>query len=418
MSDPRQELVGSRQGLGLALTIIPTITGTISFLSSIVLIWYIFREKRLSRLREQILIGLSILDLSFSSACAMSTFTAPEDIDPFTEYVLRGNLATCNLQGWLYQFGAAAPMYNSVLSIYCLLCVRYGWTAEQLKKCFLPSMHTVVFGWAFGFATAGIILELYNYGGMLGCWIDDSQMSLCDQGYELSSCSRGRVSDLYVFMFAILPGLSSLMVTIFATSMLYCRIRTIERRAQGVDDDTSGYSQAMRAPRFQVGDLPPDGEQDTTPLLESSHFCCRLWRTRSTQFRMSKKVLESGTLYVVAFWITYTPFVAIAVLSAAKSPVPDWLRVANVLVLPLQGFFNLLIYKIPELQGRLSHASPNSSSQMEMQRTATNAPAQERSPESSNVSEQMNAPTRTGRSEFTEHEPHVLISNDSHSAQE
>ncbi|KAI2498597.1 hypothetical protein MHU86_15887 [Fragilaria crotonensis] len=234
MSDDLQAEVISRQDLGLALIIIPTVTGTISLLSSIVLIWYIVQEKRLSRAREQFLIGLSILDIAFSSACAMSTFTAPDDIDPLTEYVLRGNIATCNLQGWLYQFGAAAPMYNSALTVYCLLCVRFGWTAEQLKKCFLPTMHTLVFGWAFGFATAGIILELYNYGGMLGCWIDDAQLDdLCDQGYELTSCSRGHVSELYVFMFAILPGLSSLMITIFATSMLYCRIRAIEQQAQG-----------------------------------------------------------------------------------------------------------------------------------------------------------------------------------------
>ncbi|KAI2492283.1 hypothetical protein MHU86_22255 [Fragilaria crotonensis] len=385
MSDDLQAEVISRQGLGLALTIIPTVTGTISLLSSIVLIWYIVREKRLSRAREQILIGLSILDIAFSSACAMSTFTAPEDIDPLTEYVLRGNIATCNLQD---------GCISSELPLRC----------TTLSLAFIVSY------------VLGIILELYNYGGMLGCWIDDAQLDLCDEGYVLTSCSRGHVSDLYVFVFAILPGVLSLMITILATSMLYCRIRAIEQQAHGDDRDTSGYSQATRAARFQVGDIPRDDEQDTTTSLESSHFCCRLWRRRSrrrsTQFRMSKKVLESGTLYVVAFWITYTPFIVISILSAAGSRAPDWLRVANVFLLPLQGSFNLLIYKIPDLQGRLSRASPTSTSRMEMRSTATNVPAQECSPESSNVSEHMNAPTRTGRSDFAVHDPGVQVSND------
>ena len=49
---------------------------------------------------------------------------------------------------------------------------------------------------------------------------------------------------------------------------------------------------------------------------------------------------------------------------------------------------------------------------------ATNALAQECSPESSNVSERMNAPTRTGRSEFAEYDPGVQVSNDRNSAQE
>lgn len=408
--------------LGLALSIIPSLTGTISFLSSIALVWSIFREKKIHRPREGILIGLSVLDMSFSSACAMSTFAAPKDIDPYTEYILRGNIATCDMQGWLYQFGSAAPIYNSVLSIYCLLCVKYGWTDARAKKCYLPSMHTIVVGWAFGSATAGLVLQLYNYGGYLGCWIDDSHLNYCVNAPDLSSCSRGEHSDLYVFLFAVLPGLSSLFVTVFATVMLYCSIRALERRAQQYDDDATGYAHATRSSRFVADDIPLDIDQNITESLEpSSSSCCRL--TRSTHSRMSKKVLESGMLYVLAFWITYTPFLVIVGLNVAEISTPDFLKVANVVLLPLQGLFNLLIYKLPVLKQGWSKATATTAAQVEMRetRTSTNAVSSndevvgsqyESALDSPSSSEGGSAPTMGRRSDFAENCANDLVPND------
>jgi hypothetical protein len=347
----------SRTAIGLALTIIPCITGSISFVSSSFLIWSIWREKNYHRPREIILIWLSFMNLLFSSACAMSTFTAPADLDPFTEYVLLGNVATCNMQGWLYQAGTTVPMYNTLLSTYYLLCVRYNKTDKDLQKLFLPAMYVLLVSWAFGSATAGLFLGIYNYGGIMGCWIDNSHIPWCEQGYDLESCGRGADADLYMWLFGAFPVLSSFAGTIVATCMLYTTIRSHEVRARRNEIESSSYSNAFRPSRFSGGDLRSEGETpeaivDTTMVPSRRCNCLRDWVSRRCQqfvsFKMSKKVLESGLLYVLAFWITYTPFLVLGICSAAGVSVPDWVRIADVILLPLQGFFNVLIYKVPQ----------------------------------------------------------------------
>ena len=96
----------------------------------------------------------------------------------------------------------------------------------------------------------------------------------------------------------------------------------------------------------------PEAIVDATMVSSPRRNCLCDWVSRRcqqfTSFKMSKKVLESGLLYVLAFWITYTPFLVLGICSAAGVTVPDWVRIADVTLLPLQGFFNVLIYKLPQ----------------------------------------------------------------------
>jgi hypothetical protein len=69
------------------------------------------------------------------------------------------------------------------------------------------------------------------------------------------------------------------------------------------------------------------------------------WLFERRNFKISKKVLESGILYIMAFWITYLFFSVIAAYAAMGRKAPDWARVVNVILLPSQGSFNHLIYK-------------------------------------------------------------------------
>ena len=247
------------------------------------------------------------------------------------------------MQGWIYQVGAAAPMYNSILCIYLLMCIKYRWTDEQLKKLILPMLHAVILVWAIGSATAGLLLELYNFGGILGCWIDDAQEYYCRQGYDLSSCGRGDKSEEFIWYFGVIPVVSALFVTIITTCMLYCHIRGLEKRARRINEDASYNSGYARSSFGDIENSPEDGRPTLQPASSLSKNCCQ----NRTKNHLSKQVLESGILYVFAFWITYAPFLIIAFISATDAAVPDWLRVANVLLLPLQGLCNLLIYRLP-----------------------------------------------------------------------
>eukprot|EP00545_Synedropsis_sp_CCMP1620_P004988 CAMPEP_0119030406 /NCGR_PEP_ID=MMETSP1176-20130426/41013_1 /TAXON_ID=265551 /ORGANISM="Synedropsis recta cf, Strain CCMP1620" /LENGTH=470 /DNA_ID=CAMNT_0006986775 /DNA_START=288 /DNA_END=1700 /DNA_ORIENTATION=- len=285
----------------------------------------------------------------------MSTFTAPEELDAYQyyphPYIIRGTIASCNFQGWLYQAGTAVPMYNSVLSIYYLLRVKYKVSDEDLRKHTLPAMHVFVLVFAFGTATIALVLQLYNFGGMLGCWISDG----CTPGDELENCGRGSNHELFMWLFGGFPVLASLAVTIVTTAMLYCDVRSqevIAHRRHSYEYDRHSRATSGRS-------RPDDGEAEALESSENEKIslwgCCRCWLERASERnKISAKVRDSGLLYVIAFWITYLPFLVIELCHLAGSDVPDWIRFANVTLLPLQGFFNIIIYKIPVWQYRRS----------------------------------------------------------------
>ncbi|GFH46328.1 hypothetical protein CTEN210_02802 [Chaetoceros tenuissimus] len=103
--------------------IIPTVSGSISFISSMLIIYVILKSPKLvfSTPYHRIMFGLSIGDCIISLAIALTTIPMPRDvIYPFAQSSY-GNIATCNAQAYAQIGGSGATFGMSVV-----LYIYYG----------------------------------------------------------------------------------------------------------------------------------------------------------------------------------------------------------------------------------------------------------------------------------------------------
>lgn len=151
------------------MVIIPKFTAALSITGSTMIISQIVRNKPNRRnVQQRILLMLSIIDVAVSTVWFLSNFFMP----PYSseEFIWQfGNQTTCSIQGYIVQFSIAGVMYNSTLSLYYMLKVKYNITERQLGR-IEYAMH--LFPLLFGFitATTSLFLELYNPANW-DCWI-------------------------------------------------------------------------------------------------------------------------------------------------------------------------------------------------------------------------------------------------------
>jgi hypothetical protein len=151
----------------VAQFVIPFITAPASLFSSIYVVYLIYCKQRArtraSNPREQILLGMSLFDISFSFALSFSTTPGPAEVQQ--RLPTYGTVATCTAQGFLVQLGLGAPLYNACLCIYFLIKVRYQVSDDYLMKWAIPAMHALIVAFSIGTAITALVLDLFNYAG-------------------------------------------------------------------------------------------------------------------------------------------------------------------------------------------------------------------------------------------------------------
>ncbi|KAL7530998.1 hypothetical protein ACHAXR_003793 [Thalassiosira sp. AJA248-18] len=189
-----------------ALAIVPKFSAAVSMIGSA---WIIFEcvqdRKKLTLAYHRILLAMSIGDwvLSFSSFF-LTTWPIPwweEGV-----FANKGNMATCQAQGFFVQLSALSSLYNAYLATYYVLIVRYNWKEPDIKK-FEYGAHIFTFLFSLGTAIAAVPLTLYNNYVNALCWISESP-----QGCVGDECVRGEnaIAYQYAFYFVWIWGSLSL----------------------------------------------------------------------------------------------------------------------------------------------------------------------------------------------------------------
>lgn len=144
------------------LAILPKIAGLISFLCSSYLCQYILKSSRLRKyIFQRIIVGMSFSD-SISSLFGFFLSTWPMPRNTWLVHGAIGTEATCQMQGFLFQFGiVATPLYNCSLGCFYFLKIVHGWADEDIRK-FEWLLHLVPLTVATITAIAGVVLKLYN----------------------------------------------------------------------------------------------------------------------------------------------------------------------------------------------------------------------------------------------------------------
>ena len=146
-----------------ALAITPKITSSMSILCAVFIIKEVIADHRNNKGKASLraLLGVSIIDILASSGWFLSTWAAPVGSNAVFAV---GNTQSCTYQGFLLQVAIGAPMYNSMLALYYLLTINYGWTEQDLRR-IEPYLHASVLTFAFGTGIILIPLNVYNHIG-------------------------------------------------------------------------------------------------------------------------------------------------------------------------------------------------------------------------------------------------------------
>lgn len=155
-------------------------------------------RKKMGLVYHRLLLVMSICDVILSSLLFLSSWPIPSGTP--NVYGAIGNTATCSAQGFFIQIAAVSQLYNAYLAIYFLLIIRYSWSETQIKK-LEPYVHGFSFLFAFGTASAGLALKLFNSANTW-CWIAPFPVG-CNDGRRLGAitCERGRDAWIYRFVF-------------------------------------------------------------------------------------------------------------------------------------------------------------------------------------------------------------------------
>ena len=218
------------------------ITGFCSILGSLVVINLILgnhsqRREKLSRVPNRLVLAIGIVDIPSSIAIALSTLAVPpvDDQEKWShDDELMGNTASCSAQGFFVQIGMAIPLYTAMLCIFYLCFLCYGLTEKEFIKRFEPLIHLLCFVYPLSSAFIGAFSDSFNDIGVAMCWFAPYPWN-CQIDTEIE-CTRGKHTDLYRFIFSVLPIFASFLTVTISMILI---VRFVNKWAKSNNQNNS-----------------------------------------------------------------------------------------------------------------------------------------------------------------------------------
>jgi len=315
------------------ISTIPHFTGMLSLLGSGWIISKVLSDaKRREHVYHRIMLVLSTFDFFLSFWMFMAKWAHPTNQgvskwnDPDCPQC-HGTVGTCEASGFFIMLGTIAiPLYNVALSVYYYLVICKGWKEEALKSSFEKYVHVAIITSSLVLALIPIPLELYNPYNFF-CYVSATNLDP-----ETNTFERGtlRGTRFYLFFSFGLIVVSALLVAIILVR-IYFKVKQVEKRS-------SMYEEASTNQRR------PSIKKQASRNLRSSNARSR-----------SNAVAIRALLYTVPFYLTWiipSSYFLIAHMCFSQmietcflGPRSTYvLQVWTAVFMPLQGFFNAIIY--------------------------------------------------------------------------
>jgi hypothetical protein len=299
----------------LALMIVPKFAASLSFVGSSMIVSQVLQSKtNRSNPQQRIVLAMSCIDLSVSSVWLATNFMIPPWSTDY--YYAIGNQATCSLQGFVVQMSIGGVLYNASLALYYVLVIKLQWQNHQIKK-LEPYMHAFPILFGLGTAVTGLALRLYNPASW-DCWIAAHPPD-CSQSYmhgEDADCLRGDNADIYQWAFFFGPLWLCIILITIAMVTVCMAVRKVETKVQ----------------KWRM-----------TPT-------CTMTTTNNRdppKMEQTRQIAIQSLLYVGAFYVTWFWPTLARIVQLTSTTIPDWLVTLAGSFIPIQGFFNALVYFRP-----------------------------------------------------------------------
>ena len=309
---------------------IPKYTASLSMFGSLWIVVEVLRDKKKRGLSyHRLVCALSVFDFVLSSwFLASNLFRVISEDRPETY------IRACEAGGFFaYWSSLTIPIYNLGLATYFYLTINHGWREDKMRNSFEKWVHRCVPPLTAIVSFVPIPLNLYNY------WT-----SVCFVTY--GGEGRGKSPEQDDWFWGIFWGIvltSAVCVTALMCS-IYLHTYTTLKKSARFSFDRSNIT--VRDSSSVVGSGTIHSNQGSTVMSKASSSTLRRTRTMAL-------------LYTIPFTITWVIPVIVQILThfhwknggTLMSPLFSYVFLVWLATfLPLQGFFNWIIYIFPRLQ--------------------------------------------------------------------
>ena len=369
--------------------LIGALGSTLSIVGSCIIIYLVFQRKGVTRDVEQIyhriILGLSIMDIIVSVGSLLSPFLIRNDVNLPLGI---GNARTCEMTGFFITFFVGSCLYNSCLSLYYVLTIKFGISNYTLSRKYEPWIHIILFIIPLAFSIAGIVTDAFNPNVVLGVcltvpypwncpWMQHSEE--VEQRIQCQRGTRGGPVGAYHLYLTMLGTCISVVCTV----IVYWTVqRTTARWA------TQSEQQSKRRKQVAVQSL----------CYMLAYLNGLIWAILNS---VVGGIHVSGQLSIEELKGNTTLYIS---------------SVLMIFFFPLQGFFNCLVYIRPRLLrwkeygGRSTNNSNNATSSGNGSVSVSWLWAFRQ------VLSGKPAPTTSTRQRYQQQQPHNAVSNGSSSA--
>jgi len=343
MSQPAFEWASKARKI---LTITQVLSASISLFASLTMAIFIAWPKNggMKSPYRRIIFGLSISDVFQSFALVSGPWSVPS----WTEISwARGNDASCKVNGVLLTFGqTAVPMYTCFICLYYLCKLKYRMADKEFKRKIEWKVHTFIVFYSIIVAGSALFLRVYHTGVSwsvchfattpLGCRSSPEDNGECDATITF------RV-DMYILVNVFILSFISLSAITVMMVMLYKHANLMKNIATAGNPSQRNQTQITNN-EGESGDIRSTGEQEDTAQMVQNDEISIVYQ---------RQVMIQATCYVGAFVITYVPviisFFILLMTDITSSILNRVLFHIAVLIYPIGGLFNILIYARPKV---------------------------------------------------------------------
>eukprot|EP00555_Chaetoceros_dichaeta_P005705 CAMPEP_0198262274 /NCGR_PEP_ID=MMETSP1447-20131203/10814_1 /TAXON_ID=420782 /ORGANISM="Chaetoceros dichaeta, Strain CCMP1751" /LENGTH=481 /DNA_ID=CAMNT_0043950457 /DNA_START=145 /DNA_END=1590 /DNA_ORIENTATION=+ len=332
-----------------AYGIIPVVIAPISVISSSIIIIMVLRSReKLNHMYHRLMVGFSTADIFVSAAMSFSSLPGPQDNPSPKVWKSIGSQGTCDAQGFFFMLGSSsAPLYFLSLQIYYLCVIKYEMNLEEIKK-IEPFLHGVPVLIGLISAIVPLATESMN-PGYSWCWVQSFPLG-CNADPNVE-CTRGAHASIQRWVFVGAPLIIILVIASVVMWMIYNSVRTLDQLNASHDfrSTTVNDAQSKRADEDRqssrssipasIGSIVTSVVSYFEPL--EPRVAARYRRSQQARERIFQYYI--GYLLTICFPLLYVP-IAITGISV------DVLEVLTFIFYPLQGFFNMMVFILPNLK--------------------------------------------------------------------
>ena len=361
--------------------VIPTVTGSLSFLSSFAIVVFVIRS-RSNTVYHRILFVMSLFDMMSSLAIALTTLPMPSDVSYPYSGPSYGTVKTCEAQGFAYLIGGAMTLcMNSVLNIYYLCTLRYNMSEKVFSRYIEPALYIFAIISSLPIVVSLVLQkDLFNPSVYDSLCVPDTYPFRCDidrhrvngntdtnnvipEDYE---CRGDRISlDLFqqvIYFIGVGSNFATLIVTMGLILLTFHKreksLQTISNRGNnnGSGSDSKGTNSGNGS-KANSGTSSGNGSGTSSRGVQSSAILgttsmvvqespapagAGITRSLYHAARTRRMINKQVVMYFAAFWLTWI----FSLLVAANDGFGNsyWVQALRLATQPLQGFYNMLIF--------------------------------------------------------------------------